>query len=84
MLYNLEEVLGLSDEDIVEREQAKIKHSSIALNIARRAAQRAKERWEKDGERNSAYLHQIASFKYINLIALTALKLVMLYVLIKL
>ncbi|XP_026396204.1 uncharacterized protein LOC113290825 [Papaver somniferum] len=48
----------------VEREQAKQHHSSIAMNIARKANQRAKEKWFKEGELNSAYLHQLANFKY--------------------
>lgn len=34
--------------------------------MARKISQRAKDRWIKDGERNSSYLYQIASFKYKN------------------
>ncbi|XP_026419995.1 uncharacterized protein LOC113315972 [Papaver somniferum] len=63
-LDNLEELATLSDAEVVEREQAKLQHASLSLNVARRAAQRAKEKWAKDGEKNSAYLHQIANFKY--------------------
>lgn len=64
VLDNLEEIQVLSDDDVVAREQAKVKHISLSLTLARRLAKRAKERWMKDGETNSNYLHQLASFKY--------------------
>lgn len=64
MLDNLEEIQLLSDDEVVSREQAKVQHAALSLNLARRISQRAKENWIKDAERNSSYLHQIASFKF--------------------
>ncbi|XP_026396487.1 uncharacterized protein LOC113291135 [Papaver somniferum] len=65
-LDNLEEVNVLDDEDVVAREQAKIKHAEVSMTLDRRIDQREKERWMKDGESNSSYLHKLASFKYKN------------------
>ncbi|XP_026433830.1 uncharacterized protein LOC113331327 [Papaver somniferum] len=55
----------LSTPDVVAREDAKSKHDAISLNLARKWEQRAKENWAKEAEKNSRYLHQIASYKFI-------------------
>lgn len=55
----------LSTSEVVAREDAKTKHASVSLNLARKWGQRAKENWAKEAERNSRYLHQMASYKYI-------------------
>lgn len=60
----MEEFALLTDDDIVARETAKTKQAEISLSQARSLAQRTKERWAKDGEKNSKYFHHTASFKY--------------------
>ncbi|XP_026436554.1 uncharacterized protein LOC113334535 [Papaver somniferum] len=60
----IEEFSILNSDDIVQRENAKSKHAFVSLNLARKWGQRSKDRWSKDAERNSKYLHQLASFKY--------------------
>ncbi|XP_026459532.1 uncharacterized protein LOC113360212 [Papaver somniferum] len=49
VLDNLEEISGLTDDDVVAKEQAKLQHTSLSLSLARKLSQRAKERWDKDG-----------------------------------
>ncbi|XP_026400308.1 uncharacterized protein LOC113296197 [Papaver somniferum] len=59
-----EEDVHLSSSDYESRNEEKSKHASLSLNISRKWAQRAKDNWEKNAEKNSKYLHQLASFKY--------------------
>lgn len=60
----MEEDAQLTQDDVIERELARIKHKSLSLDLVRKWGQRAKERWVKDGETNSRYIYQLASFKY--------------------
>ncbi|XP_026417014.1 uncharacterized protein LOC113312478 [Papaver somniferum] len=48
--------------------QAQIDNLELVIDVIDNLeiAQRAKERWVKEGEKNSAYLHQIENFKYKN------------------
>lgn len=60
----IEEDTQLSSADVVARESARADHASLSLDLARTWGQRAKDSWAKGGEKNSRYLHQLASYKY--------------------
>lgn len=64
VIDSMEEFPILTDADILSRESAKVKHAKVSLAMAINLALRAKEEWSKEGEKNSRYLHHIASFRY--------------------